>query len=91
MLRPFKTESLHEIVDMLILSTALDQKLTCDSADTHRETIEHLAACVVELARHNNAVEAARIDQHLNLPDIEEVRTIVREGRTFGVITGGKT
>lgn len=78
-------------MDMLILTLVLDNKMSCAAAERSPATIEHLAQCVLSLVRHNNAIETARVEEFLDLPSMDEVRTVVREGRTFGVITGGKT
>jgi hypothetical protein len=90
MLRPFNPVTMSEVLDTLVLTSIIDNNLTCAGAETSPNTIEHLAGTVVSMVRHNQALEAARIEQHLQIPVTEEIRTIVKEGRTFGVITGGK-
>lgn len=90
MLRPFKTETLQEIIDMVVLTTIIDNGLTCGVAENSPNTIEHLASMMMAMVRHNRAVEIASIEEKLMIPVTEEMRTMTKDGRTFGIITGGK-
>jgi hypothetical protein len=88
MLKPFSNDALVATMDMLLIASIVDQNLT----STHIEgpLKEHLASSIVSLARHNAIVSELAAAEHLQIPDMSEVRTVVKKGTTFGVIAGGK-
>jgi hypothetical protein len=90
MLRPFNSETTQEMLDMMLLGVVIDHGITTEAADANPSLINSLAATMVNFVRHNDAVTRASIEEKLMIPVTDEMRTVVREGRTFGIITGGK-
>ena len=90
MLRPFSSETTQEMLDMLLLGVVIDHNITTRAADANPSLINNLAATMVSFVRHNEAVSKASIEEKLGIAVTDEMRTVVREGRTFGIITGGK-
>jgi hypothetical protein len=88
MLKPFSNDTLMATMDMIVLSAVIDQNITSEHLEGPLKT--HLASTVVSLARHNVIVTELAAAEHLQIPDMSEVRTVVKKGTTFGVITGGK-